>query len=68
MCIYVFKTYLDFIDAENSDSDECEPVEKDADTCTENELNKMFQSKFHIASEESVSLEKSYVLHMSASR
>lgn len=69
--ILVFKLsktlFLDFIDAGSSDSEDLESV-ADVDTCTENELTKMFPNKFHIASEESVSLQKSYVLHMSASR
>lgn len=40
----------------------------DEDTCTDAELNKLFTNQYHLASEECVSLKKSYILHMAANK
>lgn len=51
-----------------SSSDENEPVEIDCDTCTTQELSELFDESLRIGSEEAISLEKDYILHLDLSR
>lgn len=48
-------------------SDEENPT-IDGDTCTDIELAKLFRTQFHLAAEECVSLKKSYILNLDASK
>lgn len=48
-------------------SDEENPI-IDEDTCNEIELDKLFQTKFHLSDEKSVALKRTYALHLSATR
>lgn len=51
-----------------SSSDENDQSEIDCDTCTTAELNCLFKDSFRISSEEAISLQKDYVLHLDNSR
>lgn len=51
-----------------SSSEENEPDEIDCDTCTTPELSELFDESLRIASEEAISLEKDYILHLDHSR
>ncbi len=51
----------------NSSEDEDTDI-IDEDTCIEAELNELFTNQYHLASEECVSLKKTYILHMATSK
>lgn len=51
-----------------SSSDENEHDEIDCDTSTSLELSKLFDESLRIASEEAISLQKEYILHLDHSR
>lgn len=53
--------------AEVQSSDEEDPV-VDSNKCSNDEINKQFSTHFHIASEQAVSLKKTYILHSAASK
>lgn len=50
-----------------SSSDE-EVVALDGDLCVAEELAKQFKSPLYLASEEAITLKKSYILHLDVSR
>lgn len=51
-----------------SNSDEDEQTIIDEDTCSESEITKFFKLPYNISSEEAISLQKSYILHLNNSR
>lgn len=52
----------------NSSGDEEESDIIDENTCTDTELSELFTTQYHLASEECVSLKKTYILHMASSK
>lgn len=51
-----------------SSSDENDSNAIDCDTCATDELNRLFDDSFRISSEQAISLQKEYVLHLDSSR
>lgn len=58
------------VDCPESCDDEQNVIQTpDAETCkADNELAKLFRTKFNIAAQECVSLQKSYILHLDANK
>lgn len=49
-------------------SDEDEIAVQDGDSCSLEELNRIFKSTLHLSTEEAISLQKNYILHLNTSR
>lgn len=49
-------------------SDEDEITVQDGDSCSLEELNRIFKSPLHLSTEEAISLQKNYILHLDTSR
>ncbi|KAJ6643279.1 WD repeat-containing protein 89 [Pseudolycoriella hygida] len=52
--------------SDSSDEDDSEII--DGNTCSDLELTELFTSQYHLSAEECVSLKKTYILHMAASK
>lgn len=52
--------------ANSSEDEETDII--DENTCTDTELSELFINQYHLASEECVSLKKTYILHMASSK
>lgn len=66
--LFCVKTFNFFAEDAINSSDEEDADIIDEDTCPDNDLNKLFTNEYHLASEECVSLKKSYILHMASSK